>query len=157
MSHRERKARGGTPRPIRWDHPEAAPLRAPSLAGAAPALVMICQYDPLRDEGAAYATRLLEVLLSSGCDVHLTISGAAQAVLKQELNISVDLDDFDPASLMLDAMVWGKEPFGYHLTSVALHAVSIQITHPVTRQALSIEAPYPEDFSRTLEFLRQRA
>jgi acetyl esterase len=45
---------GGT----RWDHPEAAPLRAPSLAGAAPALVMICQYDPLRDEGAAYAERL---------------------------------------------------------------------------------------------------
>jgi len=43
---------------IRWDHPEAAPLRAPSLAGAAPALVMICQYDPLRDEGAACAERL---------------------------------------------------------------------------------------------------
>ncbi len=42
----------------RWDHLEAAPLRAPSLAGAAPALVMICQYDPLRDEGAAYAERL---------------------------------------------------------------------------------------------------
>jgi tRNA pseudouridine32 synthase/23S rRNA pseudouridine746 synthase len=43
------------------------------------------------------------------------------------------------------------------IARVALHAVSIQITHPVTRQALSIEAPYPEDFSRTLEFLRQRA
>jgi acetyl esterase len=42
----------------RWEHPEAAPLRAPSLDGVAPALVMICQYDPLRDEGAAYAERL---------------------------------------------------------------------------------------------------
>ena len=42
----------------RWDHAEASPLRATSLAGAAPALVMICQYDPLRDEGAAYAERL---------------------------------------------------------------------------------------------------
>ncbi len=53
--------------------------------------------------GATYARRLLEVLLSSGSDVRLTISGAAQAVLKQELDVKVDLDDFKPGSLMLDA------------------------------------------------------
>jgi len=45
---------GSTP----WDHPEAAPLRAPTLAGVAPAFVMACEFDPLRDEALAYAARL---------------------------------------------------------------------------------------------------
>ena len=43
--------------------------------------------------------------------------------------LSMDVLDFNRpvhlASLMLDAAVWGKEPFGYHLTSVALHAVNV--------------------------------
>jgi len=41
-------------------HPDASPLRAPSLAGVAPALVVVCGLDPLRDEGVAYAGRLRE-------------------------------------------------------------------------------------------------
>jgi len=53
--------------------------------------------------GAAYAVRLLEVLMAGGCDVHVSISQHAQAVLKTELNLSVDLDHFNPESLMLDA------------------------------------------------------
>jgi len=52
--------------------------------------------------GVAYGVRLLEVLMAAACDVHLTISAAAQAVLKQELDLSVDLDHFTPAMLMLD-------------------------------------------------------
>jgi acetyl esterase len=36
----------------------ASPLRAPSLAGTAPAFVMTCGHDPLADEGIAYARRL---------------------------------------------------------------------------------------------------
>jgi 4-hydroxy-3-polyprenylbenzoate decarboxylase len=44
--------------------------------------------------GAAYAVRLLEVLLQAGCGVHLTISAAARDVLKHELKLDVDLDDF---------------------------------------------------------------
>ncbi len=53
--------------------------------------------------GAIYATRLLEVLVQTGHDVHLTISPSGRVVLQQELGIRVDLDDFHVGSLMLDA------------------------------------------------------
>lgn len=44
--------------PAEVDDPRASPLRAAELAGVAPALVFTAGFDPLRDEGRAYAERL---------------------------------------------------------------------------------------------------
>lgn len=46
--------------PAEIDDPRASPLRAGDLAGVAPALIFTAGFDPLRDEGQAYATRLSE-------------------------------------------------------------------------------------------------
>jgi flavin prenyltransferase len=52
--------------------------------------------------GVTYSVRLLEVLLAAGCDVHLIVSAAAQIVLKQELDVGVDLKNFDPSAIELN-------------------------------------------------------
>ena len=44
--------------------------------------------------GAIYSRRLLHVLLSANCNVHLSVSPSGKAVFEQELGESIDLDNF---------------------------------------------------------------
>jgi 4-hydroxy-3-polyprenylbenzoate decarboxylase len=59
--------------------------------------------------GAIYAVRLLEVLLSAGKKVHLTISPAATLVLSQELGLKVDLEKFSPEQLLPEDRKAGED------------------------------------------------
>lgn len=60
--------------------------------------------------GAVYGVRLLEALSAAGCDVHLAISATARTVLAQELGLSVDLERFVPAMLLLDGEPGRRDP-----------------------------------------------
>ena len=52
--------------------------------------------------GAVYSMRLIEVLLATGHDVHLSVSPSGAQVIHEELDLKVDLENFSAKDLMLD-------------------------------------------------------
>ncbi len=64
--------------------------------------------------GAVYGVRLLEVLVAAGHDVHLSISPSGQIVLKQEMELSVDLDRFEISDLRLESTGPGRITYHHY-------------------------------------------
>ena len=60
--------------------------------------------------GAVYATRLVDVLLRAGHEVHLSISPSGRDVMQQELDRTVDLENFDAKRLFAE----NAEGLTYH-------------------------------------------
>ena len=56
--------------------------------------------------GSIYATRLLQVLLTAGRTVHLTISPAAVEVMEHELGLKVDLENLDTSQILPGESDW---------------------------------------------------
>lgn len=85
--------------PIDGQHPYAAPARTRSLDGVAPAVVLTCEVDILRDEGQAYT----DLLASAGVPVErlhyggvmhgfLTMSGAVDMAATAHADLAAALD-----------------------------------------------------------------
>jgi acetyl esterase len=73
------------PDPAEATNPYASPLHAPDLSGLPSAVITTCEYDPLSDEGEAYANRLQ----AAGVEVvhrrlkgHIHVSFALPRILK---------------------------------------------------------------------------
>ncbi|GAA4709934.1 hypothetical protein GCM10023215_59580 [Pseudonocardia yuanmonensis] len=71
------------PDPAARTHPDASPLRAASHEGLPPALVVVAEFDPLHDEGVAYA----EALRAAGVPVVLEEAEGEMHAYFQMINI----------------------------------------------------------------------
>jgi 4-hydroxy-3-polyprenylbenzoate decarboxylase len=69
--------------------------------------------------GAAYAVRLLEVLLAAGCEVHLTVSPSGQIVLYEETGRTIDIDRFRLEDLQLEVTSPGKLVYHHYKNLMA--------------------------------------
>ena len=96
--------------------------------------ITLAVFSPTLSAGFVYDARL-QILT----DPFLHDPGNWPSVLTFRV-LGMDVLDFNRpvhlASLMLDAAVWGREPFGYHLTSVLLHAANVALVWMVVRDVL---------------------
>ncbi len=93
--------------PEQMREPYASPMRAASLRGLPPALIQTAEFDPLRDEGEAYA----EALRAAGVPATLhRYDGLIHAFVKR-------VDQFDAALEAIQEIGDWLQTFGSHVRS----------------------------------------
>ena len=96
--------------------------------------------------GAIYSVRLLQVLMAAGRDVHLSISDSGKAVLKQELDLDVDLTEFNAAQLVRPANPQGdhakllREVLRLSPTGRLRHLVQLHLSRDCNRPLLAAQS-----------------
>ena len=97
--------------------------------------------------GAAYGLRLIQVLTAAGCDVHLTISPAAERVFREELDLTMTANNVGEilTSLMtadgssLVGEIWrGARPVASPQAGSLCHERGRIVAHPHTDYGCSI-------------------
>jgi len=91
--------------------------------------------------GAAYAVRLIDVLLAGGYHIHLVISPAAVSVFAAELGVTLDLDHFELSQF--DRVAEEKMPV--RAGGVGGHGSSIFVDSDIVRGTLTYH--HHRDFS----------
>jgi acetyl esterase len=93
------------PEAARRSEPQASPLRAASLAGAPPALVVLAEYDILRDEGQAYAERLA---VAGVPVVTRVVKGQMHGFLANVNLLPAALSTLEDVAVFLKSMLGGR-------------------------------------------------
>ena len=75
-------------------------------------------------------------------------------VLKSATSVNRRLRQFESPAALRSASDSCESADDILIARQALHAFRLTIRHPVTGKEIQFEAPFPEDFERTLQFLR---
>jgi acetyl esterase len=91
--------------PAEGADPDASPLRAADFTGLPPAVILTCEYDPLRDDGEQYAAKLQ----AAGVPVHhVRLPGLIHGALQMTGIVEASKRIYEEAGLGLRVIIDGS-------------------------------------------------